>query len=139
MILKLHTSYGAGRWNEQFLQSVRFVPGETENRVLNLYPEISYQRLDGFGGAVTDAAASVYAQMDERQKRELMETYFSPARMNYQMLRVPIDSCDFSTGQYEAWTESGPLDFSRVEERILPMLRDAEHAAGRRLPAERPR
>ncbi len=134
MKLKLHTTYGAGRWNEQFKQTVLFAPGETENRVLNLYPEIYYQSLDGFGGAVTDAAGFVYAQMDERQKQSLMETYFSPRRMNYQMLRVPIDSCDFSTGQYEAWTEKGKLDFSRVEERILPMLRDAERAAGRRLP-----
>ena len=134
MELKLHTTFGGGNWDEQFEQTVLFTPGDSENRVINLYPEIEYQSLDGFGGAITDSAAYIYAQMSEEQKRQMMETYFSPARMNYQMLRIPIDSCDFSVEQYEAWTESGPLDFSRVEEYILPMLRDAERAAGRRLP-----
>lgn len=133
MELKLHTTYGGGNWDEQFEQTVLFTPGESENRVINLYPEIEYQSLDGFGGAITDSAAFIYAQMSEEQKRQMMEAYFSPARMNYQMVRIPIDSCDFSVEQYEAWTESGPLDFARVEQFILPMLRDAERAAGRKL------
>ena len=134
MKLQLHTTYGGGNWDEQFTQTVLFTPGETENRVINLYPEIEFQTLEGFGGAITDSAAYIYAMMNDVQKRKLMESYFSPARMNYQMVRIPIDSCDFSVEQYEAWTESGALNFDRVEKYILPMLRDAEAAAGRKLP-----
>ena len=134
MKLKLHTTFGGGSWNEQFEQTVFFTPGESENRVVNLYPEAEYQRLFGFGGAITDSAAWVYAQMSPEQKKQMMEAYFSPKRMHYQMVRIPIDSCDFSVEQYEAWRSSDSLDFSRVEKYILPMLRDAEAAAGRKLP-----
>lgn len=134
MKLQLHTTFGGGNWNEQFEQTVFFTPGESENRVVNLYPEAEYQRLFGFGGAITDSAAWVYAQMSPEQKKQMMEAYFSPKRMRYQMVRIPIDSCDFSVEQYEAWRSSDSLDFSRVEKYILPMLRDAEAAAGRKLP-----
>ena len=125
MNMRVHTLYGSGGWDEHFEQCVRFVPGETENKVVNLYPEITYQRFEGFGGAITEAAGSVYAQMDEQQKQRLMEAYFSPEGMNYTFVRIPIDSCDFSLSQYEG--------FERVEQYILPMLRDAEKAHRGRL------
>ena len=133
--MDIFTTYGLGAWDQQFHQTVLFQPGETENKVVNLYPEITYQVFDGFGGAITDAAGYVYAQMDETQKKTLMEAYFSPNRMNYQFVRVPIDSCDFSLDQYEAsvMPELNDFSFERVEKYILPMLDDAERAAGRRL------
>lgn len=125
MNMQVNTLYGAGAWDEHFVQSVRFVPGETENKVVNLYPEITYQRFEGFGGAITESAGYVYSLMDETQKRQLMEAYFAPERVNYSFVRIPIDSCDFSLGQYEG--------FERIERYILPMLRDAEKAAGHKL------
>ena len=109
-------------------------PGETEKNVINIYPELRDQRFLGFGGAITEAAASTYAQMDDTQKRSLLEAYFLPERMNYQFVRIHIDSCDFCLGQYDGYTESGAPDFSRMERFILPMLRDAEAVAGRRIP-----
>lgn len=109
-------------------------PGETEKNVINIYPELRDQRFLGFGGAITEAAASTYAQMDDTQKRILLEAYFLPERMNYQFVRIHIDSCDFCLGQYDGYTESGAPDFSRMERFILPMLRDAEAVAGRRIP-----
>ena len=57
-------------------------PGETEKNVINIYPELRDQRFLGFGGAITEAAASTYAQMDDTQKRILLEAYFLPERMN---------------------------------------------------------
>ena len=134
--LELSTTYGSGAWNQQFRQTVLFRPGDTENRVINLYPEITYQTFDGFGGAVTEAAGSVYSQMDAPEKKALMEAYFSPARMNYQFVRIPIDSCDFSLGQFEASSKPDFSDFcfERAEQFILPMLDDAEKAAGRKIP-----
>ena len=137
--MEVLTTYGVGDWDQRFSQTVRFVPGETENRVVNLYPEIEYDSFEGFGGAITEAAGYVYSLMPEEQKKALIETYFSPERMNYQFVRIPIDSCDFSLGQYEAVsdpedTEFRSFDFSVPERYILPMLRDAEAAAGKKLP-----
>ena len=68
----------------------------TEIQVINLHPEISWEVFEGFGGAVTDAATYVYSLMNEEQKKEVLSTYFSKEGLGYQLLRVPVDSCDFS-------------------------------------------
>ncbi len=133
--LTLYMTYGGGAWDQQLRQTVLFRPGETENRVINLYPEITYQTFEGFGGAVTEAAGSTYNRMDEKQKQLLMEAYFGKERMNYQFIRLPIDSCDFSLSQYEASSMPDFSDFSleRVQNNMWPMLDDAEKAAGKKL------
>ena len=112
-------------------------PGE-ENSVVNLYPDILFEEFEGFGGALTDSAAYIYSLMYPAQKQKILETYFSPEQMNYGVVRIHMDSCDFSTEMYEAMsdekdTELKSFDFSRTEKYIIPMLRDAEKAAGRRL------
>ena len=139
MIVTLNTTFGTG-YKDRMSQVVQFTSDlGTEDHAIDLWPEHRYQRFEGFGGAVTDAAGWVYNQMTPAQKKAVMEAYFAPDQMNYQMIRVPIDSCDFSLDQYEAAVldEAGnlkSLDFSRVEQRIFPMLRDAEAAAGRKIP-----
>lgn len=40
----------------------------TENEVINLYPSVTYQRMEGFGGAITDASGYVFSKMSEEQK-----------------------------------------------------------------------
>ncbi|MDK2808737.1 MAG: glucosylceramidase, partial [Clostridiales bacterium] len=116
-----------------------FLPDEgEENEVINLYPTITYQTFEGFGGAITEAAAYVYQQMNETDKKGLMQRYFSKEHMKYQMVRISIDSCDFSLGHYEALSEDpkgdwSNFDFSRVEQYILPMLEDAQKAYGGKL------
>ena len=110
--LYLSVTYGGGAWDQQFHQTVLFRPGDTENRVINLYPEITYQTFEGFGGAITEAAGTTYNQMDEGQKHALMEAYFGKERMNYQFIRLPVDSCDFSIEQYEASSRPDFSDFS---------------------------
>ncbi len=109
-----------------------------ENQVVNLYPRITYQTFEGFGGAATDAAGSVYAQLNPEQKKQLVQTYFAPDQMGYTKVRVPMDSCDFSTGMYEALSDlqDRALDsfsFARTEQYILPLLEDAQAAAGKPL------
>lgn len=118
---------------------IPFVPDPgVENQVVNLYPEMTFETLEGFGGAITDSAAYVYSLMSEAQKQELLTACFSPERMNYGLVRIHMDSCDFSLGLYEA--DSDPEDaalekftMARTEKYILPMLADAQRTAGRPL------
>ena len=139
MRLELFTTFGSGGWQEQFHQLVSFGSdtGE-ENNVVNLYPELTYEMLEGFGGAITESAAYVYSLMDEKQKKQLLATYFTPERMNYQFVRLHLDSCDFSLEQYEAMSDPSDramdsFTLERMETYVLPMLRDAQEAAGRPL------
>lgn len=102
MKFKALTTCFAGGGTGHYTQQGRLVPDEknTENQVLNLHPEISREAFEGFGGAVTDAAAYVYSLMNEEQKKEVLSTYFSKEGLGYQLLRVPVDSCDFSLETY---------------------------------------
>lgn len=126
---------------EELIRTVRSFEEDregVENEVINLYPERGFETFEGFGGAITDAAAYVYSLMGEADKKKLIGTYFSQAEMDYRLVRIHMDSCDFSTEMYEA--VSDPADralrtfsFARTEKYILPMLEDAQRAAGGRL------
>lgn len=99
---------------------------------------MEYQTLNGFGGALTDSSGYVYSKMDSQQKKQMVDTYFGEGRLNYKMVRIPIDSCDFSVEQYEAMsnkedTELNSFDFSRTRKYIIPLLEDAQKAAGKKL------
>ncbi|MBP2629021.1 MAG: glucosylceramidase [Firmicutes bacterium] len=109
-----------------------------ENEVINLYPCMEYQRMEGFGGAITDSAGYVFAQMNEEQKDILLTNYFKEENMNYQMVRIPIDSCDFATHIYSAVIDKDDsklhsFSFADTERYIIPMLNAAEKKAGKKL------
>lgn len=111
---------------------------DRENNLINIYPQMEYQKLEGFGGAVTDSAGYVFSLLNEEQKSEMVNQYFSTENMAYNQVRIPIDSCDFSLEHYEA--DSDPDDtefqkffFARVEKYILPLLDAAEKAYGGKL------
>lgn len=128
-------------------QTLSFLPDEgQENELINLYPQVQYQEMEGFGGAITDSAAYIYSLMEEEQKIEMLKQYFDTSNMKYRLVRIPIDSCDFSLEHYEAdgeeidnekIDENGErfrhFSFERVEKYILPMLDAAEKYYGGRL------
>lgn len=139
-VMEIRTTFGLGGYDQVIRRKILFEENSrTENKVINLYPEAEYETFEGFGGAVTDSAAYIYSLMSGEEKNALMEAYFSPERMNYQFLRVPLDSCDFSLGQFEAMSdpedsEMKSFSTARPLQYILPMLRDAEKHAGRKIP-----
>lgn len=112
--------------------------GGREERLINLYPQVTYQTMQGFGGAITESAAFIYSQMNPQQKKQMLAEYFGRDRMKYRFVRIPMDSCDFSLSHYEADGEEADgefeyFSFQRVEQYILPMLMDAEEAYGGKL------
>ena len=112
--------------------------GGRERWLINLYPQVTYQQMDGFGGAITESAAYVYSLMNPEQKKQMLDEYFGKGEMRYRFVRIPIDSCDFSLGHYEADGNENDaqlegFSFERVEKYILPMLEDAEKSYGGKL------
>ena len=113
---------------------------EEEKNIVNLYPAVRYQLIEGFGGAFTDAAGYVYSQMPEELRRQFLRDCFSPDGLGYTFGRTSIDSCDFSSEMYAADNdpedpELSKMDYTRAEKNLLPLLRDAEKAAGQPLRA----
>lgn len=137
MTLKYNIDLAGAGYDNKFCQTLQLHDdtAEAETQVINLYPELTYETFEGFGGAVTEAAGYVYSLMNEEQKKQVTETYFSKEGMNYRLVRIPIDSCDFCLDTYEA--VSDPQDtglksftFERTEKYILPMLADIKKVAG---------
>ena len=133
------TTVFTGRNKHCINESIEFTDDNArETELINIYPEVEYQTIRGFGGAITEAAGYIYSLMNGQQKKEMLEEYFGRGKMNYRFVRIPIDSCDFSLSHYEADSDEmdeGLENFSlaRLEEYILPMLRDAQRAYGDRL------
>lgn len=109
--------------------------GGRENQLINLYPHVKYQTLEGFGGAITDSAGYIFSLMNDGQKREMLEKYFGRDGLRYRLVRIPIDSCDFSLEHFEADPEEADqtfenFSFERVERYILPLLDAATEIYG---------
>lgn len=51
-----------------------------EGHVLNVYDQVKYQEILGFGGAFTQAAAVNYKKLDEAQREEVLTAYFDRER-----------------------------------------------------------
>lgn len=111
---------------------------DQEFSVVNVYPEIRYQTIDGFGGAITESAAYTFAQLEPADQEKLLQLYFGADHARYSIVRTHLDSCDFSLDQYQALGVDGDDTFAsfsleRDERYILPMLRRAQEVAGRPL------
>jgi glucosylceramidase len=79
-----------------------------------------YQTVFGFGGAITDATADVYARLTPAAQRAFLQAYFDPrAGLGYTVLRTTIHSSDFGP---ESYTYVKPGDRSLASFSIAPDL-----------------
>ena len=125
-IQKYETNYKRNLfWNESALNPKPYSE-KVENKVINIYPEITYQELIGFGGAFTESASYCYSKLDENNKEQLVLDYFLPQGLNYSMGRLPIGSSDFSLNSYSYSKKKDLSDFNidRDKKYILPFLQD---------------
>lgn len=110
-----------------------------EMQVVNIYPNVKGQVIDGFGGAVTAAVGDVLERMPLEQAKEIIRAYFGPEGNGYRKIRTHIDSCDFSPVQYCADNEKEDEGFSHFsiqydKDHIIPWIQEAYRAAGEKLP-----
>ncbi|XP_067328505.1 lysosomal acid glucosylceramidase-like isoform X2 [Anolis sagrei] len=100
--------------------------------VLVLETAQRYQTIKGFGGAVTDAAAMNILSLTPDTQNHLLRSYFSDEGIEYNVLRLPMASCDFSVRPYSY--DDTPYDyelknFNLVEEDInmkIPLVHRAK-------------
>lgn len=90
------------------------------------------QTILGFGGAFTEASASIYHKLSLERKKEIIQAYFGENGNAYNMGRSHINSCDFSLGNYahcETPNDKELNDFSisRDKEMLIPFIKDALH------------
>ena len=87
-----------------------------------------YQSVFGFGGAVTDATADVFAALKPAAQQAWLKAYFDPkAGLGYTVLRTTIHSSDFGSRSYtyikDGDQELATFDIAPDRVNRIPLLR----------------
>lgn len=97
----------------------------TENKIENKFTVLTldknqkFQKIFGFGGAMTDAAALNIRTLSNKTQHKLLESYFGPTGIGYTYCRIPIAGTDFSTRPYtydDVLDDVSLSNFNLVEE-----------------------
>jgi len=104
-------------------------------RVIDVDSSVRYQRMLGFGGAMTDSSAwLLYDELTPAQQASTMKALFSPSGIDLDYVRIPIGASDYvanvnpysyddlPAGQTDA--EMAGFSIAHDEAYILPALRE---------------
>lgn len=105
-------------------------PANTEWGIVNVFDDVKYQEVLGFGGAFTESSAYLYSLMSKEDKHKFLELYFDREKgIGYNFGRTHINSCDFSISIYSSVEEGDKtlesFNLQREKKYILPFLKDA--------------
>lgn len=131
-VKRIETNYKEQRyWQEIAIEAAECT--DCMNLV-QLFPQIREQTMEGFGGAFTESSAVNYHRLGKEQKKELIEAYFGDKGLRYHLGRVSINSCDFALGNYTYVEEDDATlhSFSIAHDRqqIIPMIQAAMERTG---------
>ena len=131
-VKRIETNYKEQRyWQETAIEAAECT--DCMNLV-QLFPQIREQTMEGFGGAFTESSAVNYHRLGKVQKKELIEAYFGDKGLRYHLGRVSFNSCDFALGNYTYVDEDDATlhSFSIAHDRqqIIPMIQAAMERTG---------
>lgn len=127
-IKKIETNYKRNLFFNETKIKPQNYSEKLENKIINIYPEIKYQTLIGFGGAFTEATGYSLKQLSTDIQANIMKEYFSNNGLNYNIGRLPIGSSDFSPKSYSYSVTPDLSDFSisQDEQYIIPIVKSAK-------------
>ena len=73
---------------------------------ITINTEKTYQKITGFGGSFTEASAHLLNNLSAKNRRSILNAYFSKEGANYSLTRTHMNSCDFSLSNY-SYTPKG--------------------------------
>ncbi len=91
----------------------------------------------GFGGALTESAAHVLAQLPNEKRAQVLRMYFDPNDgIGYTLVRTHMTSCDFSL---KSWSLDDVADdkslrkfsLAPMRDKQLPLIRDVQKIVGK--------
>jgi glucosylceramidase len=127
------TSRHTGRLHAR-IAAPPIIPAQTD--ALRINPAEKFQKMIGFGGALTESSAWVLAQLPPEKRLEVIRRYYDPAEgIGYTMARTHINSCDFSLNIWALDEVPGDYDLHHfsldpMRHWLLPLLHDARAIAG---------
>ncbi|MCI2049780.1 MAG: glycoside hydrolase [Lachnospiraceae bacterium] len=109
---------------------------QVESNVVGLYPDYMFQKIGGFGCAMTESACYLLSAMVPEERKKALRCWFGPDGADAGFIRIPIDSCDYSLEEYQAVKDpaSDPglstFNIDRDRKYILPVVKEALEMAG---------
>ena len=99
--------------------------------VISLNPNKKFQTITGFGGSFTESSASLLNRLSKKNRKKILDAYFSEEGANYSLTRTHIASCDFSLSNYTyAKVENDlTMEYFTIEddkEDLIPMILEAK-------------
>jgi len=99
--------------------------------VITLNPNEKFQTITGFGGSFTESSASLLNRLSSKNRKKILEAYFSNEGAKYSLTRTHINSCDFSLKHYAYAMVDGDKElhsFSIEEDKndLIPMILEAK-------------
>lgn len=132
------TTYEQDQRNEYVLPLHFYTDEAVERPLVNIYPQITYQTFQGFGGMFTEAAAYCIKNAGGDHGDRIVADLFGDDGLRYCCGRVHLDSCDASLGNYSAMNDPTDPDLNtfsllRDEEYLIPMIQKAQAVCSRPL------
>ena len=118
-------------WRRDYKSSGPTATAKTEKSpVVEVFPEEKHQEILGFGGAFTDASCYLINSLEEDKRNELIENFFSPSEMNFNIGRTTVAQCDFGRVCYSYNDTPDDIDMKNFSidydrEYIIPTIRKA--------------
>ncbi len=109
---------------------------DKELATISVDANITYQTIEGFGGAFTEAAATTWLKLSAEKQQEVISAYFDTENGNgYTLCRTHMNSCDFSLGNYACCDTPGDVELKsfnidRERTAIVPMIKAAQAYTG---------
>ncbi|KAK3871273.1 hypothetical protein Pcinc_023572 [Petrolisthes cinctipes] len=109
--------YTSDKAASRFLKTEGFFAGRAEGPSVRgveyiLDPTTTYQSLMGFGGSFTDSAAIIILSLSTPAQDNLLSSYFSPTGLEYNLGRLNMGGCDFSTRTYTYVETEGDVELT---------------------------
>ncbi|MGD9991786.1 MAG: glycoside hydrolase family 30 beta sandwich domain-containing protein [Salinivirgaceae bacterium] len=99
-------------------------------------PTKTFQTIEGFGGALTDATAETLAKLSPENRERIYTAYFDKNQgIGYNLFRTHINSCDFSSQSYAYAEVDGDLDLDHfsIKQDLkyrIPLIKEAIKRVG---------
>ena len=97
-------------------------------KTMKMNPSDVFQEIDGFGSAITGAAAENLLKMPQEARTAFLKETFSPKEgYGYSYIRVPIGCSDFSRTEYTLCDKEGIENFALTSEEtdlLIPVIKE---------------
>ncbi|MEI6865316.1 hypothetical protein [Flavicella sp.] len=98
-----------------------------EGILVRLYPDITFQTIEGVGGAFNEIGGEALMSLDKEQQNEIMKNLFGKNTANFSLCRTAIGASDFGIDAYsysEVSDDFKMKNFSvqREEKSVIPYI-----------------